>query len=58
MVKRVIGSTDFKAYYQNLPVVRAAQAKMAEESELNIKTDDRAPLLHSWWRSEETTEWC
>ena len=41
-VKRVIGSTDFKSYYQNLPVERAAQvvAKMAEESELNIKTDD------------------
>ena len=38
---RIIGSTDFKSYYQRLPVRRAAQmARMAEESELDLKTDD------------------
>ena len=39
---RVIGSTDFKSYYQRLPVKRAAKivARMAEESELDLKTDD------------------
>ena len=39
---RIIGSTDFKSYYQRLPVRRAAKvvATFAEESELDLKTDD------------------
>ena len=39
---RVIGSTDFKSYYPRLPVRRAAAivGRMAELSELDIKTDD------------------
>ena len=54
---RIIGSTDFKSYYQRLPVRRAAQivARMAEESELDLKTDDveLGLFLASTMRREE-----
>ena len=59
-VNRIIGSTDFKSYYQNLPVRRAAQivANMAEESELNIKTDnvELGLYLASTMKREEVEE--
>ena len=43
----VIGSTDFKSYYPNIPVRGAAAVvrRMAEESELNIVTDTRELAL-------------
>jgi hypothetical protein len=46
--ERVIGSTDFKAYYPSIPVGRTAKivAKMAEDSELNIKTDNTEMALY------------
>ena len=54
---RIIGSTDFKSYYQRLPVRRAAKrvARMAEESELDLKTDDieLGLFLASTMRREE-----
>ena len=39
--QRIIGSSDFKSYYQRLPMREAAQivAKMAESSKLDFKTD-------------------
>ena len=41
--QRVVGSTDFKAYYPSLPVQRSAQIvkEMIMESEVKILTDDR-----------------
>ena len=41
--KRVVGSTDFKAYYPSLPIQRAAEIvrKMIERSEVKILTDDK-----------------
>ena len=41
--QRVVGSTDFKAYYPSLPVQRSAQIvkEMIIESEVKILTDDR-----------------
>ena len=54
---RIIGSTDFKSYYQRLPVRRAAKvvATFAEESELDLKTDDTelGLFLASTLRKEE-----
>ena len=41
--QRIVGSTDFKAYYPSLPVQRAAQIvrEMVEKSEVKILTDDK-----------------
>ena len=41
--QRVVGSTDFKAYYPSLPIQRAAKIvrEMIERSEVKILTDDK-----------------
>jgi len=41
--QRVVGSTDFKAYYPSLPVQQAARSvrEMVEKSEVKIITDDK-----------------
>ena len=41
--QRVVGSTDFKAYYPSLPVQQAARGvrEMVEKSEVKIITDDK-----------------
>ena len=41
--QRVVGSTDFKAYYPSLPIQRAAEIvrEMIERSEVKILTDDK-----------------
>ena len=55
--QRIIGSTDFKAFYQNMPVTGAAAVvrRMAETTELDVKTDDTelALFLASTLKKEE-----
>ena len=55
--QRIIGSTDFIAYYSNMPVAGAAQVVrgMAENTELDVKTDDLelALFLASTMKKEE-----
>ena len=55
--QRIIGSTDFKAFYQNMPVAGAAGVvrRMAETTELDVKTDniELALFLASTLKKEE-----